>query len=209
MNDLKVLIVDDHNLIAEAWEGILQSEDHISVVGKAKGEDEGVDLAIETRPDVVLMDIKLAQGDGFGCTSRISTQLPKVKIIGLSIHDDLAIVKKLFKNGASGYLTKNSSTDVLLEAIQAVVKGDEFICREIKEKYFEKLMNGSNSEEELTEREHDIVRLVALGKTSKEIGEELHVSNRTVDSHRHRIFKKLNINNTAQLVIWAKNKGVI
>lgn len=209
MDKLKVLIVDDHNLIAEAWEGILQSEDHISVVGKAKGEDEGVELALDKRPDIVLMDINLAQGDGFGCTSRISEQLPKVRIIGLSIHDDLALVKKLFKNGASGYLTKNSSTDVLLDAIKTVMKGEEFICKEIKEKYFEKLMSGDKGEEELTEREYDIVRLVALGKTSKEIGEELHVSNRTVDSHRHRIFKKLNMNNTAQLVIWAKNKGVI
>lgn len=209
MNNLKVLIIDDHNLIAEAWEGILQSEDNITVVGKAKGEDEGLELALEKRPDVVLMDINLAQGDGFGCTSRITSQLPKVKIIGLSIHDDLALVKKLFKNGASGYLTKNSSTEVLLDAIKSVMRGEEFICKEIKDKYFEKLMSGEKGEEELTEREHDIVRLVALGKTSKEIGEELHVSNRTVDSHRHRIFKKLDMNNTAQLVIWAKNKGII
>lgn len=209
MDNLKILIVDDHNLIAEAWEGILQAEDNIVVLGKAKGEDEAVKIALEKRPDVVLMDINLAQGDGFGCTSQISSQLPKVRIIGLSIHDDLALVKKLFKNGASGYLTKNSSKDVLMDAIKSVMKGEEFICKEIKDKYFEKLMSGEKSEEELTEREHDIVRLVAHGKTSKEIGDELHVSNRTVDSHRHRIFKKLNMNNTAQLVIWAKNKGII
>lgn len=209
MSNLKILIVDDHNLIAEAWEGILHTVGHISVIGKAKGEDEAVEIALEKRPDVVLMDINLAQGDGFGCTARISSQLPQTKIIGLSIHDDLTLVKKLFKNGASGYLTKNSSTETLLEAINTVIKEEEFICKEIKDKYFEKLMNGEKKEEELTEREHDIVRLVALGKTSKEIGEELHVSNRTVDSHRHRIFKKLNMNNSTQLVIWAKNKGVV
>lgn len=209
MDNLKILIIDDHNLIAEAWEGILQAEPNLTVIGKARGEDEGVAIALKERPNIVLMDINLAQGDGFGCTTRISEQLPKVKIIGLSIHDDLALVKKLFKNGASGYLTKNSSTETLLEAIRTVSDGEEFICKEIKDKYFEKLMSNDKNEEELTEREHDIVRLVAVGKTSKEIGEELHVSNRTVDSHRHRIFKKLNMNNTAQLVIWAKNKGLV
>lgn len=206
---VKILIVDDHNLIAEAWESILNAEDDFEVVGRAATESKAIEIALEERPDIVLMDINLAEGDGFSCTSQIYNQLPKTKVIGLSIHDDLALVKKLFSNGASGYLTKNCSSEELIIAINTIKTGEEYICAEIKNKYFQKMMNGDSSSKELTDREIEIVKLIATGLTSKVIGDQLNVSNRTIDTHRHNILKKLDLQNSAQLSIWAKNKGYV
>lgn len=206
---IKILIVDDHNLIAEAWESILNAEDNFEVIGKATTEREAIEIALEESPDIVLMDINLAEGDGFSCTSQIYGQLPKTKILGLSFHDDLTLIKKLFSNGASGYLTKTSSFKELITAIDTINNGEEYICTEVKNKYFKQMMNDNDTSKELTNREIEIVKLIAAGLTSIVIGDQLNVSNRTIDTHRHNILKKINLHNSAQLGIWAKNKGYI
>ncbi|MDX1653231.1 MAG: response regulator transcription factor [Brumimicrobium sp.] len=206
---IKILIVDDHNLIAQAWMSILKAEQSMEVVGIATGETEAIQMAQAYRPNIVLMDINLKQGDGFEATKTIMNKLPKVNVIGLSIHDDTALVKKLLSNGAKGYLTKNSSKEELIRAIEKVDSGEQYICEEIKDKFVKTMFGTESSEPELTNREIEIVKLIAGGLTSKEIGNILNVSNRTVDTHRHNILKKLNLPNSAQLSIWAKNKGYI
>lgn len=209
MDTLKILIVDDHNLIVEAWMSILKTVNGFEVTGSASTEKEAIEKAINEKPDVVLMDINLKQGSGFDATEQICNKMAKTRVIGLSIHDDMALVKKIFSKGALGYLTKNSSKDELIEAIKTVYKGEKYICTEIKDKYFKNMMSGEDNQKELTEREIEIVKLIANGLTSKEIGVELNVSNRTIDTHRHNILKKLDLPNSAQLSIWAKNKGYI
>lgn len=209
---IKVLIVDDHKLIVEAWTNILNSEQNIEVCGNADNAEEALNLAHRYRPDIILMDINLKGGSsGFEATENVMNQLPKTKVIALSIHDDLSIVKKIFSIGATGYLTKNSSKKELIESIKKVYEGEKFVCEEIKDRFLNSAMNTTedNNKKELTSKEIEIIKYITKGLTSKEIGEILHISNRTVDTHRHNILKKLEIPNAAQLSSWAKEKGYV
>ena len=209
MSVVKILIVDDHHLIAQAWSTVLQEQESFEVIGTAAGERDAIALAKSYRPEVILMDINLKEGDGFQATKEISNTLPKTSIIGLSIHDDTALVKKMLNHGAKGYLTKNSSKEELIKAINEVHNGNQYICEEIKEKFVKSMFGGEEEQPELTNREIEIVKLIAKGFTSRDIGDQLSVSNRTVDTHRHNILKKLNIPNSAQLSIWARDKGYV
>ncbi len=209
MSKIDILIVDDHHLIAQAWNTILSSVENFNVIGSASGTKEAIQMANSYRPNIVLMDINLKDGDGFDCTDEITNTLPNVRIIGLSIHDDTALVKKILNKGAKGYLTKNSSKEELIKAIEQVNDGNQYICSEIKDKYVNSMFGDGGSDPELTNREIEIVKLIAKGFTSKDIGLQLNVSNRTIDTHRHNILKKLDIPNSAQLSIWARDKGYV
>ena len=207
--NIKILIVDDHNLIVEAWTNILNAVDGYLVCGSCDTAEEALTLTHRYRPDIVLMDINLKGGTGFEATDNIMNQIPKTKIIGLSIHDDLSIVKKIFAKGAKGYLTKNSSKTELIASIKKVYNNEVFVCDEIKDRFFNSALNedDSNSKKDLTSKEIDIIRYISKGMTSKEIGDILKISHRTVETHRHNILKKLDIPNSALLTSWAKDKG--
>ncbi len=209
--EINVLIVDDHKLIAEAWSSILENAAGIKVVGTADNATSAYNFCIEHKPNIVLMDINLKESNGFDATEMIHNDLAKTRVIGLSLHDDITFVKKFLSKGAKGYLTKNTTKSELIEAIQKVHAGEVYIANEIKDRYFNSLLDVDNSEskKELTLKEIDIVKLIATGLTSKEIGDKLFISPRTVETHRHNILKKLNIPNAAQLSSWAKDKGYL
>jgi len=211
MSDLiKVLIVDDHKLISEAWSSLLKDAPQIVVCGTADSEEDAFDQALIHKPDIVLMDINLGAGSGLSAATKILASIPKTRVIGLSLHDDITYVKKFLSLGAKGYLTKNTNKSELISAIHAVYKGDLFIAAEIKDRYFASLLNVDESEKkELTMKEIEIVKLIAQGLTSKEIGDKLFVSHRTIETHRHNILKKLDLPNAAQLSSWAKDKGYV
>jgi len=208
---IKVLIVDDHKLISEAWSSLLREAPGIQVIGTADNVEEAYDKAVVHKPEIVLMDINLGAGSGFDATEKINNTLPKTRVIGLSLHDDITYVKKFLSIGAKGYLTKNTSKTELIEAIHAVQRGDVFIGSDIKDRYFTSLLNvdSSESKKELTMKEIEIVKLIAQGMSSKEIAEKLFISHRTVETHRHNILKKLELSNAAQLSSWAKDKGYV
>ncbi len=208
---IKVLIVDDHKLISEAWTSLLKDAPGISVIGNADNENDAFDKAILLRPDIILMDINLGQGSGIDATIKINDALPKTKVIGLSLHDDITYVKKFLAVGAKGYLTKNTNKSELISAIHEVNQGNLFIGKEIKDRYFTSLLNmdTATSQKELTMKEIEIVKLIANGLTSKEIGVKLFLSPRTIEKHRHNILKKLSLPNAAQLSSWAKDKGYV
>ncbi len=209
--NIKILIVDDHNLIVEAWTNILNAVEGYEVCGSCDTAEEALILTHRFRPDVVLMDINLKGSSGFEATENIMNQLPKTKIIGLSIHDDLSIVKKIMAKGAKGYLTKNSSKKELIISIQQVFEGEVFVCDEIKERFFNSALNSDDNsvKKDLTSKEIDIIKFISKGMTSKEIGDILNISHRTVETHRHNILKKLDIPNSALLTSWAKDKGYV
>jgi len=173
--------------------------------------EEAYDKAVVHKPEIVLMDINLGAGSGFDATEKINNTLPKTRVIGLSLHDDITYVKKFLSIGAKGYLTKNTSKTELIEAIHSVQRGDVFIGSDIKDRYFTSLLNVDSSEtkKELTMKEIEIVKLIAQGMSSKEIAEKLFISHRTVETHRHNILKKLELSNAAQLSSWAKDKGYV
>jgi DNA-binding NarL/FixJ family response regulator len=210
MEKIRILIVEDHHLVAEAWRIMLQSEEDFVIVGDADNEADAVQFATNLRPDIILMDINLKNGNGINATSEICNILPKTKVIGLSLHDDVAFVKKILSLGAKGYLTKNTNKKEFITAIRAVQQGESYISAEIKEKLFHNMMfEPDNKKKELTLKEIQIVKLISQGLTSKEIGEQIFLSPRTVETHRHNILKKLELPNAAQLTKWAKEKGYI
>jgi two-component system nitrate/nitrite response regulator NarL len=209
-NEIRVLIVDDHKLIAEAWSSLLEHVEGIKVIGSADNAQDAFDFCIEHKPEIVLMDINLKGGsNGLEATERIHNSLAKTRVIGLSLHDDISFVKKFLSIGAKGYLTKNTNKTELVDAIKKVHQGESYISAEIKDRYFTSLLDIHNTEskKELTLKEIEIVKLITQGFTSKEIAEKIFVSPRTVETHRHNILKKLNIPNAAQLSSWAKEKG--
>ncbi len=207
---IRILIVEDHQLVAEAWRLMLQHEDDFTIVGNADNEKDAILFASNLRPDVILMDINLKDGSGMQATSEICNVLPKTKVIGLSLHDDIAFVKKILSLGAKGYLTKNANKSEVLEAIRKVHNGESYIAMEIRDKLLNSMMfEPVQKKKELTLKEIEIVKLISQGLTSKEIGEKIFLSPRTVETHRHNILKKLDIPNAAQLTKWAKEKGYI
>ena len=208
---IKVLIVDDHKLIGEAWSSLLKDAPNIQVVGLADNVDDAYSMAHSYKPDIVLMDINLGTGSGFDATEKINDSMPKTRVIGLSLHDDITYVKKFLSIGAKGYLTKNTNKTELIEAIHSVYKGETIIGSDIKDRYFTSLLNvqSGDTKKELTMKEIEIVKLISKGFTSKEIAEQLFISHRTVETHRHNILKKLDMPNAAQLSSWAKEKGYV
>ncbi|MFA9210328.1 MAG: response regulator [Moraxellaceae bacterium] len=208
--EIKVLIVDDHQLIREAWTAILQMTNRIKVIGTAETAEEAYEVCSIYRPEVVLMDINLKNSNGFDATEKICNSLPKTRVIGLSLHDDVALVKKFLSKGAKGYLSKNTSREELVAAIDAVMNDKIYLAADIKEKFINQIIDTEKpAEKELTNKEIEIVTLISQGFTSKEIAEKIFISVRTVETHRHNILKKLNIPNAAQLSSWAKDKGYI
>ena len=207
---IRIFIVEDHHLVAEAWKIMLQSEEDFAIIGNADNEQDAIQFATNLRPDIILMDINLKNGNGMNATEEICNILPKTKVIGLSLHDDVAFVKKILNLGAKGYLTKNTSKGEMVDAIRKVHNGEPYISVEIKEKMFHSMMyEPDQKKKDLTLKEIEIVKLIAQGLTSKEIGEKLFLSPRTVETHRHNILKKLELPNAAQLTNWAKEKGYI
>lgn len=208
--EIKVLIVDDHQLIREAWTAILQMTNRIKVIGTAETAEEAYEVCSIYRPEVVLMDINLKNSNGFDATEKICNSLPKTRVIGLSLHDDVALVKKFLSKGAKGYLSKNTSREELVAAIDAVMNDKIYLAADIKEKFINQIIDTDKpAEKELTNKEIEIVTLISQGFTSKEIAEKIFISVRTVETHRHNILKKLNIPNAALLSSWAKDKGYI
>lgn len=209
--DIKVLIVDDHKLITEAWTSLLENAPGIKAIGTADNAQDAYDFCMQYKPDVVLMDINLKGSSGLDAAERINNNLAKTRIIGLSLHDDISYVKKFLSIGAKGYLTKNTNKAELTDAIRKVYAGETYIALEIKDRYFASLLNIGNEEskKELTLKEIEIVKLISQGLTSKDIADKIFISPRTVETHRHNILKKLNIPNAAQLSSWAKEKGYI
>ncbi len=204
-DEIKVLVVDDHALIREAWVAMLNAAPGIEVVGKTDNAEDAFMLASNLRPDVVLMDINLKGSNGFEAAERIYNSVPKSRIIGLTLHDEINYVKRFLSVGGKGYLTKNTTRDELVAAIHAVFNGETYIASEIKDRYFASLLHIENEDnkKELSLKEIEVVKLISTGMTSKEIADKLFLSHRTVETHRHNILKKLGFSNAAQLVSWA------
>ncbi len=208
---IRIVIVDDHNLIIEAWTALLSLEENIIVVGNASSAEEALQLCLECSPDVVLMDINLKESNGLDATEMICNRVAKVKVIGLSLHDDISIVKNLIKKGATGYLSKNSSKSELIEAINSVMSGVIYLGENIRNKLLLETLvpvnNETNTNKGLTIREIEVLVHISNGLTSKQIAENMFVSTRTIETHRYNILKKLKLQNAAQLSSWAREHG--
>ena len=203
MEKISVLIADDHKLIRETWSYILNNDARFVVVGECGDSEQAVEMSKTKRPQIVLMDINMNPISGFEATERIRKVSPGSKIIGVSMHSQPAYAKKMLQVGAKGYVTKNSSKEEMIKAILEVQSGNKYICEEIKNNISELVLEENKdmpNVNSLTEREIQIINFIKEGLSSKEIAEQLNISLKTVEVHRHNILKKLKLKNSASLV---------
>jgi DNA-binding NarL/FixJ family response regulator len=198
-----VLIVDDHQLIRQAWNVFITANGGFSVIAECSNGKEAVDYAVCRRPDVILMDINLPDINGVEATRKICQQVPGVSVIGVSSHADPSYARKMIQSGASGYLTKNSSSHELILAMTAVLDGKKYICEYIKNVIAEDAFADHRDKgglPSLSKREKEIIDLVKKGLSSKEMASLLALSVKTIEVHRSNILRKLKLKNSAALV---------
>lgn len=199
---ISILIADDHKLIRETWTYILNRDARFKVIGSCSKSDEAVKMSEQKHPNVVLMDINMVPFSGIEATRQIREVSPETRIIGVTMHSQPAYAKKMMQLGASGYVTKNSSREEMVNAIIEVSKGNKFVCEEMKELISESMEAPSSLSaiNTLTEREMDVINLIRQGSSSKDISAKLEISIKTVEVHRHNILKKLKLKNAASLI---------
>jgi DNA-binding NarL/FixJ family response regulator len=215
--EIKIVLVDDHRLVQEGIASILEQIEGISICGRCASGEEAIDLVRSLNPDVVLMDIVMKGMTGIEATRWIKEQNSNTKIILISTEVKKEFVSAGIKSGIDGYLPKDSSKETLLEAIQKVCNGERYftdaITKLIFEDYYLGAKGGKKREhkitEGLTDRENEILALVAEGVGNKEIGERLFISVRTVETHKTHILDKLGLKNTAELIKYAIKHNII
>lgn len=211
MKELRILLVDDHQIIIDGLRSLVNSIDGMQVIGDANNGKEAIDLLKILDVDVVLMDIDMPVMNGLDATKAIKARAGKTKVIILSMHCESGMVKELIGIGADGYILKNASKEELIQAIQKVAAGQQYFATDVTLSLLNNKKNPSHSnlDVELTNRELEILKLIADGFSNKEIGEQLFISHRTVDTHRTNLMKKLEVNNIAGLISFAIKKGIV
>ncbi|MBE1292596.1 MAG: response regulator [Rhodobacteraceae bacterium] len=204
--NIKVMIVDDHPMVAEGIESILESYDDIKVVGTLTNGREAVDQLPALHPDVVLMDLNMPEIGGLTATEMLLEMDPDLRVLILSMHDSPEYISTALSHGAMGYVLKDVPTEEIKTAIDAVMSGKKYLCTGAKGS-LEPSQDGAR--EPLTSREQTVLLQLAQGKSNKEVANELSISVRTVETHRKNIKRKLGISSTAGLTRYAMEHGVL
>ena len=203
---IRVLIVDDHPMVAEGIQSILESYPDIDVVGTLGTGQEAVDQTANLAPDVILMDLNMPGLGGLSATEIILERLPDTRILILSMHDSPEYISTALNHGARGYVLKDVPTDEIKQAIDAVMRGERYMCTGASGSLQPKQ---DSAREALTGREQTILLELAQGKSNKEVAQVLEISVRTVETHRKNIKRKLGISSTAGLTRYALEHGVL
>lgn len=215
MRRIRVLLADDHTILREGVKGLLEKAEDMEVVGEAADGSEAVAKAQHLSPDVMLMDITMPGMNGLEATRQIKALKPEIKVLILTMHESNQYISQFLRSGASGYVLKDTAASELVGAIRAVYEGNAFlypsIARKLLEEYLQKVESGEESEsfDGLTEREQEILKMVAEGRTNKEIADTLSLSIRTVQAHRANLMGKLHMHDRTELVRYAIRKGLI
>jgi DNA-binding NarL/FixJ family response regulator len=208
---VNLLLVDDHAIVTDGLQALLSDEPEFVIKGVAQNGTMAIDMLEVLKVDVVLMDIDMPEMDGVQATKIIKSKMPDKKILMLTMHDEKAMIKTLMEIGADGYLLKNSSKDELVRALRALQSGQSYFSSDVQT-ILEKEEPSKSSllaTYELTDREVEIVKLIAEGYSNKQIGEKLFISHRTVDTHRTNLMNKLNVHNVAGIVKFAITNGML
>jgi DNA-binding NarL/FixJ family response regulator len=207
---MRVLIADDHGIVRSGLRLLLERQPDIEVVAEAADGAEARELALRERPDLAILDVKMPKLTGLQATREIKQQAPDISVLILSMHDDERYLFEALKAGASGYVLKTQADTDLLEAIRAVERGEPFLTPDAQRALIKDLLErGAESEEELTPREEEIVKLVTEAHTNREIAEILHLSEKTVENHRANAMRKLGMRDRVELVRHAIRRGLI
>lgn len=214
---IRIHLADDHQILMDGIKTILHTNAAFEVVGSSINGNHLYDEVVENKTDVLILDINMPGKDGIEVIKEFAEKGFPCKIIVLSSHDDLRIVKEVMKLGSSGYLTKKCAGENIIKSILAVTNGEEYFCKDVREKIFSKVTKGNPKLDNpklpcndiLTERELEIIILISLEFSGKEISDQLFISCNTVETHRKNIMKKLDAKNSISLVKYAiKNKLV-
>lgn len=210
---IKVLIAEDHAVVRQGLKILIHSDPDFQVSAEAEDGEQAVELAQAVEPDVVVMDVAMPQMDGVKATRLIKDRLPGSKILVLSSYGDDDSVRSLLEAGASGYITKHSASDDLLEGIRRVHEGKSYfsprIAKRLKRRTDTQFLNGNHFSGRMTERELQVLRMIAQGLATRDIAGELKLSVKTVEKHRQSLMHKLDIHEIAGLTRYAAAKGLI
>lgn len=215
MSAIRVLLADDHGVVRKGLRFLLEQDPDITITGEAGDGREAIRLAKETEPNVVVMDIAMPQLNGIDAAAQIVKQMPSTGVIILSMHSDEGYLLRALESGAKGYLLKDNAEEDLVRAIRAVAQGKPFfspsIAQTLLEDYvrFLQQRGEQDSYNLLTDREKEVLQLLAEGRSNKEVATMLDLSVYTVETHRTRLMQKLNVHNTAELVLYAVRKKII
>ncbi|PKB17162.1 response regulator transcription factor [Flavobacterium sp. 5] len=212
MEKIKIIIADDHTMFLQGIVSLLENEENITILGKAENGNAVFKIMENAIPDIILLDISMPEMDGIEVTKIIKQKYPSIKILIVSTHSNIQIIAKLIRMGADGYLLKNAEKQELLHAIHTIKKGETYFCKEVLDKNDDnnsKIKNNTFFITELSSREKEILILIAQEFTGSEIAEKTFISLNTVNTHRRNLISKLNVKNTAGLVKYAIEYGLL
>jgi DNA-binding NarL/FixJ family response regulator len=212
-----VLIVDDHPLFRDGLKALIERKPGFVVVGEAGTAREGLELALEFKPELAVVDISLPDQSGIELTRSIRGKLPQTRVLIVSMHSKIQYITEALQAGANGYVVKESAADRLIQGLEAVSRGEYFLDSSLSHSVVKRLVElpgqevriSDKSYGTLTAREQQVLRMVAEGRSTKDIAAELFISPKTVDNHRANIMEKLNLHNTIELVRYAAKLGLI
>jgi DNA-binding NarL/FixJ family response regulator len=214
---IRVLIADDHQVVRDGLKNILVNTGIINVVSEANDGEEAIKRYFESKPDVVIMDISMPNLNGIEATKKIIEKDPEARILVLTMHDNQEYLNQTIRSGALGFILKNTDKEELIDAIKCISNGEKFFSKDISRMMIENYIKSAQDIERvnhykeipLTKREIEILKKIAEGNSNQEIANQLYISYNTVDTHRKNIMHKLSIKNTAGLVRYAIEKGLI
>jgi DNA-binding NarL/FixJ family response regulator len=216
MDELRILIADDHDLIRRGVRDLLAARSGWQVVGEACNGADAVRKAVSLRPDVAILDFSMPELNGPGAAAQIAEKVPETGVVVLTMHDSEQVMREVLQSGARGLVLKTDADRDLLEAVEAVARKRHFFTTRLSELVLDGYLTGfvarekvKNKVAQLTERECEVVRLLADGMSSKEAATRLQISIRTVESHRINISRKLGFNSIAKLVHYAIRHGIV
>lgn len=210
---IRILLVDDHQVLRDGLRLLLESDQGLHVVGEAADGQQAIQRTDELLPDLIVMDLGLPDMSGIEVSRMIKQSHPSIKIVVLSMHTRREFVMNAIEAGVDGYVPKSSTHESLLDAIQMVQTGERYLhplaANALVKSYTAETSSDEQLFQELTEREQEVIRLAAMGFTSREIGEKLIISPKTVDTYRQRAFEKLQIEHRSDLVKFAIRVGIL
>ncbi|NNC78177.1 MAG: response regulator transcription factor [Woeseiaceae bacterium] len=210
---IRIVVADDHRIVREGIVRILEDAEDCEVVAQAADGVEAVELALELKPDIVVVDLTMPRLGGLDALRRIHSQTPQVRVLVLTVHEDEEYIVPIIKAGASGYLVKDSASIDLTEAIRVIADGGVFFgpqaTRVLTEQYQRPASLSADPYGNLTDREREVFHLVVEGRTNKEIARAMGIAPKTANNHRTNMMKKLDLHNTADVVRYAARKGLL
>jgi DNA-binding NarL/FixJ family response regulator len=207
---MRIVIADDHGIVRSGLRMLLERQESFEVVGEASDGIEARDMVISERPDIAILDVKMPRLTGLQATREIREAAPEVSVLILSMHDDERYLFEALKAGASGYVLKSQADQDLLDAIEAVDRGEPFLTPDAQRALIKDVLErGEERSDELTPREQEVVKLAAEAHTNREIAEILGLSEKTVENHRANAMRKLGMRDRVELVRYAIRRGLI